>query len=68
MAVIGARECETLRKAVAFVPGGTWAEKDGTLVNGDRRLQRVRALERGTVRQVRVCTRCLRAGKVQKAV
>lgn len=31
-------------------------------------LQRVRALERGTVRQVRVCTRCLRAGKVQKAV
>ncbi len=31
-------------------------------------LQRVRALEQGTVKQVRVCTRCLRAGKVQKAV
>ena len=31
-------------------------------------LQRVRALDQGTVKQVRVCTRCLRAGKVQKAV
>jgi large subunit ribosomal protein L28 len=30
-------------------------------------LQRVRAFEQGTVKQVRVCTRCLRAGKVRKA-
>ncbi|HYA02279.1 MAG TPA: 50S ribosomal protein L28 [Syntrophobacteria bacterium] len=30
-------------------------------------LQRVRSLEQGTVKQVRVCTRCLRAGKVRKA-
>jgi len=30
-------------------------------------LQRVRAFEQGAVKQVRVCTRCLRAGKVKKA-
>jgi large subunit ribosomal protein L28 len=30
-------------------------------------LQRVRAIIDGTVRRVRVCTRCLRSGKVQKA-
>lgn len=30
-------------------------------------LQRVRALVEGTVRRVRVCTRCLRSGRVQKA-
>ncbi len=29
-------------------------------------LQRVRMLENGRVRRVRVCTRCLRAGKVVK--
>ena len=31
-------------------------------------LQRVRILENGTVKRVRVCTRCLRSGKVHKAV
>jgi ribosomal protein L28 len=30
-------------------------------------LQRVRALVDGAVRHVRVCTRCLRSGKVVKA-
>jgi len=30
-------------------------------------LQRVRIVRDGTVRRVRVCTRCLKAGKVQKA-
>ena len=30
-------------------------------------LQRVRAQLEGTVRRVRVCTRCLRSGKVVKA-
>ena len=29
-------------------------------------LQRVRMLENGRVRRVRVCTRCLRSGKVAK--
>jgi large subunit ribosomal protein L28 len=31
-------------------------------------LQRVRALVEGQVMMVRVCTRCLRSNKVQKAV
>ena len=30
-------------------------------------LQRVRATLKGTVKYIRVCTRCLRSGKVQKA-
>jgi large subunit ribosomal protein L28 len=30
-------------------------------------LQRVRIVDEGTVRRVRVCTRCLKAGKVSKA-
>lgn len=29
-------------------------------------LQRVRSLENGQVRRIRVCTRCLRSGKVVK--
>jgi len=31
-------------------------------------LQSVRILEKGAVKRVRVCTRCLRSGKVQKAI
>ena len=31
-------------------------------------LQRVRAIVAGTVRRINVCTRCIRSGKVQKAV
>ena len=31
-------------------------------------LQRVRAIVNGTPTQVKVCTRCLRSGKVQRAI
>jgi large subunit ribosomal protein L28 len=31
-------------------------------------LQRVKAVSRGTVRRVNVCTRCLRSGKVTRAL
>jgi len=31
-------------------------------------LQSVRILENGSVKRVRVCTRCLRSGKVRKAI
>lgn len=31
-------------------------------------LQRVRAIVDGTTKRIRVCTRCLRSGKVTKAV
>jgi len=30
-------------------------------------LQSVRVIEKGSVKRVRVCTRCLRSGKVRKA-
>jgi large subunit ribosomal protein L28 len=30
-------------------------------------LQRVRVIEDGTVKRVRVCSRCIKAGKIQKA-
>lgn len=30
-------------------------------------LQRIRAVVNGQVKQIRICTRCLRSGKVQKA-
>ncbi|MFZ3170526.1 MAG: 50S ribosomal protein L28 [Carboxydocellales bacterium] len=31
-------------------------------------LQRVKALVNGTPKRIRVCTRCLRSGKVQRAI
>jgi len=31
-------------------------------------LQKVKIIENGTVKRVRVCTKCLKAGKVMKAV
>jgi large subunit ribosomal protein L28 len=31
-------------------------------------IQRVRAIINGTPRRVKVCTRCLRSGKVQRAI
>ncbi len=31
-------------------------------------LQKVRALQNGSVKTVKVCTRCIRSGKVQKVV
>ncbi|MDP8256595.1 MAG: 50S ribosomal protein L28 [Candidatus Alcyoniella australis] len=31
-------------------------------------LQRIRIVQDGTVKRVRVCTSCIKAGKVQKAV
>jgi NADH-quinone oxidoreductase subunit G len=45
-AVIGARESATARAATVVLPGATWAEKDGTCVNVDGRIQRLRAVVR----------------------
>lgn len=46
VAYIGPRQGATVDRAVAAVPGATWAEKDGTLVNADGRVQRIRPLVR----------------------
>ena len=62
-----ARRCEICGKGVMF--GHTISHAHNT---SNRRfypnLQRVRAIVNGTVKRIRVCTRCLRSGKVQKAV
>ncbi|MBW2476678.1 MAG: 50S ribosomal protein L28 [Deltaproteobacteria bacterium] len=31
-------------------------------------LQKVRALQNGTIRSVKVCTRCIRSGAIKKAI
>jgi NADH-quinone oxidoreductase subunit G len=46
VAIVGTRETEAARKAVVAIPGATWAERDGTWVNADGRMQRVRPLVR----------------------
>ncbi|MEW6685282.1 MAG: 50S ribosomal protein L28 [Candidatus Edwardsbacteria bacterium] len=60
------RQCEVCGKSVVF--GHTISHAHNV---GNRRwepnLQRVRAVIEGKVKKIYVCTRCLRAGKVQKA-
>lgn len=56
------------RRGVAKKAGGVGIR----IVRVNRRrflpnLQRVRALVNGSVRRLRVCTRCIKSGKVQKA-
>jgi NADH-quinone oxidoreductase subunit G len=46
VAVIGSREGPTAAKAGLVLAGATWAEKDGTFVNVDGRMQRLRACVR----------------------
>jgi NADH-quinone oxidoreductase subunit G len=44
VAVLGSHESETAKRATVVLPGATWAEKDGTMVNEGGRVQRLRAL------------------------
>ncbi len=46
VAVVGTRLTETARRAKVVLPGATPAEKDGTMVNVDGRVQRLRAAVR----------------------
>lgn len=62
-----ARNCEVCGK------GSQWGHKVSHAHNVSKRrwfpnLQTVRALKNGTPVRLRVCTRCLRSGKVQKNV
>ena len=62
-----ARRCEICGKGVMF--GSTISHAHN--VNKRRfnpNLQRVRAIVDGKDKRVRVCTRCLRSGKVKKAL
>ena len=75
-----ARVCELCGKSTQFGNKITTRGKAkylggvGTKITGKTRrtfkpnLQRVRAEINGTVRRIRVCTSCIRAGKVKKPV
>ncbi|MFH0963685.1 MAG: 50S ribosomal protein L28 [Planctomycetota bacterium] len=56
------------RRGLAKKKGGVGRRITGkTLRKFAPNLQRVRAIQGGTVRRMRVCTACIRAGKVRKA-
>ena len=61
-----ARRCELTGKAV-LVGNNVSHANNKTKRRWSPNLQRVRANLKGTVKYIRVCTRCLRSGKVQKA-
>ena len=60
------KECEICGKSAAFGRNVSHAH-NVTARRFNPNLQRVRALINGAVRRVRVCTRCVRSGKVTKA-
>ena len=62
-----ARDCEVCGKKPVFGNNVSHAHN----VTSRRwlpNLQRVRVLVNGAARRMRVCTRCIRSGKIQKAV
>ncbi len=61
------RQCYICEKAPVFGRNISHAH-NVTSRKFNPNLQSVRILEKGSVKRVRVCTRCLRSGKVQKAV
>ena len=76
--VIMARECEFCNKktqvGIKYARRGLAKSKGGVgrKITGKTKrkfhpnLQKIRAVVNGSVRRVRVCTRCLKSGKVQK--
>ncbi len=61
-----AKQCEICGKGTVFGRNVSHAH-NVTSRTWEPNLQRVRALIEGGVRRVRVCTRCLRSGKIVKA-
>jgi large subunit ribosomal protein L28 len=61
-----AKHCDICGKSTVFGRNISHAH-NVTSRTWEPNLQKVRALIDGTVRRVRVCTRCLRSGRVQKA-
>lgn len=61
------RKCEYCDKGV--VAGVSYSHSHGqTKRTWAPNLKRVRAIVNGTPKRVSVCTRCLRSGKVQRAI
>jgi large subunit ribosomal protein L28 len=65
-ALIMAKRCEVCNKGPVFGRNISHAH-NVTPRRFEPNLQRVRAMVNGGVRRLRVCTRCLRSGKVVKA-
>jgi large subunit ribosomal protein L28 len=61
-----ARMCEICGKKTVFGNNVSHAH-NVTSRSWVPNLQRVRAIINGGVRRIRVCTRCIRSGKIQKA-
>lgn len=61
-----ARMCEICGKKTVFGNNVSHAH-NVTSRSWVPNLQRVRAVINGGVRRIRVCTRCIRSGKIQKA-
>lgn len=61
-----AKHCEICGKGTVFGRNVSHAH-NVTSRTWEPNLQRVHALVNGTLRRIRVCTRCLRSGRVQKA-
>ena len=62
-----AKVCNSCGKGPAFEQSRSHSMR-ATKRRFDPNLQKVRAIVDGAPRRVYVCTRCLKAGKVQKAV
>jgi large subunit ribosomal protein L28 len=62
-----ARRCEVCGKGPQFGNSISHAH-NVTKRRWNPNLQRVRVLVNGAVKRMKVCTRCLRSGKVQKAI
>jgi large subunit ribosomal protein L28 len=60
------KQCEICGKGTIFGRNISHAH-NVTSRTMEPNLQRVRAVVEGAVRRIRVCTRCLRSGKVTKA-
>jgi len=61
------RSCEICGKQAMFGNSVSHAN-NATKRRWEPNLQRVRAIVEGTTRHIRVCTRCLRSGKIAKRV
>ncbi len=62
-----AKVCTSFGKGPAFGNNRSHSMR-ATSRRFDPNLQKVRIIENGTPKRAYVCTRCLKAGKVQKAV
>ena len=62
-----AKQCEICGKAPIKAAKRTFSNKQ-IVHTQEPNLQTVKTIVNGTVKKIRVCTSCLRAGKVQKAI